>query len=280
MKGAIDFRFRPIGLVAITEHLTREYCRKMRVKPCESFEKQSLELMFAEMDAAGIEKGVIGVRMGGAKPGFVNTDNKEIARWVKEYPTRFIGFGSLDTNDPASALEEIERSSSLGLVGLTVEPSTARVSMHFDERRLYPIYEEVQRRKLPLLTVMSCLLGPYMDDVRPESIDRVATDFPDLTIIIQHGAWPYFREAIGIAYKRPNVFLVPGQYLHYEFPGGEDIVKAANRQLEDQVLFGSVYPNCGSLVELMKIIENLGFANDTIKYKYLQGNARRILNIP
>jgi predicted TIM-barrel fold metal-dependent hydrolase len=72
---------------------------------------------------------------------------------------------------------------------------------------------------------------------------------------------------------------VPGQYAHYEFPGSEDYVKGANRQLSDQMLFGSVYPNCGPLKEVRQIVEALGFANEEIKQKYLQGNARRLLGL-
>lgn len=276
----IDFRFRPVGTQSITRELTYEYLRKMRLRPCESFEKQSLDLMFKEMEAAGIAIGVVGVPSPGVKPHFESTPNEVIARFVKTYPERFVGFGSLDTSDPATGSAQIDRILALGLVGLTMEPSTARVTMRFDDRRLYPIYEQAQARKLPIVTVMSCLLGPYMDDVRPELVDHVATDFPQLTIIIQHGAWPYAREAIGLAYKCPNVYLVPGQYVHYGFPGSEDYVKAANRQLQDQVLFGSVYPNCGPLAEIMEIVDGLGFADDTVKQKYLRDNACRVLNLP
>jgi predicted TIM-barrel fold metal-dependent hydrolase len=166
-----------------------------------------------------------------------------------------------------------------GFVGVTVEPSTARVSRRVNDRVFYPLYEEAQKRGLMVVTTMSCLLGPYMDDCKPEWLDYVATDFPELTLIIQHGAWPYSREAVGLAYKQPNVYIVPGQYVHYEFPGSDDYVKAANRQLADQMLFGSVYPNCGPLSEVMQIVDELGFADDEIKQKYLGGNARRLLNL-
>jgi predicted TIM-barrel fold metal-dependent hydrolase len=277
--GAIDFRFRPVGTQSITPELTWEYLRKMRLRPAPSFEAQSLDLMFQEMDQAGIEMGVIGVPAPTEKPGFLSTANETIAEMVRTHPERFVGFGSLDTTEPAQALEEIDHVLELGLIGLTVEPSTARVSRRVDDRRLYPIYEAAQKRGLPVLTGMSCLLGPYLDDCKPEYVDHVATDFPDLTLIIQHGAWPYSREAVGLAYKQPNVYLVPGQYVHYEFPGSEDDVKAANRQLTNQMLFGSVYPNCGPLQELMHIVDNLGFASEAIKYQYLEGNARRLLGL-
>lgn len=278
--GAIDFRFRPVGTQSITRELTYEYLRKMRLAPAPSFECQDIDLMFREMDAAGIEMGVIGVPAPSDKAGFESTGNAAISALIRRYPKRFVGFGSLDAADPRKAFDEIEQVVDLGLVGLTLEPSTSRVRRRVDDRVFYPIYEEAQKRKLPLLTVMSCLLGPYMDDCHPELVDHVATDFPELTLIIQHGGWPYSREACGLAYKQKNVYIVPGQYVHYEFPGSEDYVKGANRQLSDQMLFGSVYPNCGPLSEVMQIVDRLGFANEEIKRKYLEGNARRLLGLP
>ena len=277
--GAIDFRFRPVGTQSITPELTREYLRKMRLQPAPSFERQDMDLMFQEMDEAGIEMGVIGVPAPTAKPGFESTGNQTIAALVKRFPKRFVGFGSLDAADPARALEDISKVVDKGLIGLTLEPSTSGVSRRFNDRVFYPVFEAAQKRKLPVLTVMSCLLGPYMDDCHPEMVDHVATDFPELKVIIQHGAWPYSREACGVAYKQKNVYLVPGQYVHYEFPGSEDYVKGANRQLSDQMLFGSVYPNCGPLKEVRQIVESLGFASEEIKFKYLEGNARRLLGL-
>lgn len=277
--GAIDFRFRPVGTQSISRDLTYEYLRKMRLAPAPSFEAQDLELMFREMDEAGIDMGVIGVPAPSVKPGFDSSDNASIARLVRQYPTRFVAFGSLDGADPVAALADIPRLVDLGFVGLTLEPSTSRVRLRFDDRAFYPVFEEAQKRRLPVLTVMSCLLGPYMDDCHPELVDHVATDFPELTLVIQHGAWPYTREACGLAYKQKNVYLVPGQYAHYEFPGSEDYVKAANRQLADQMLFGSVYPNCGPLKEVMQIVDRLGFASEEVKRKYLGGNARRLLRL-
>ena len=61
---------------------------------------------------------------------------------------------------------------------------------------------------------------------------------------------------------------------------GADYVKGANRQLSDQMLFGSVYPNCGPLKEVRQIVDTLGFASEEIKAKYLGGNARGLLGLP
>ena len=80
-----------------------------------------------------------------------------------------------------------------------------------------------------------------MEDCRPEYVDRVATDMPDLKIVIQHGGWPYVHEAIGVLYKQPNVFMVPGQYIHYDFPGSAEYIAALRRQCSEQIIFGSVF---------------------------------------
>jgi predicted TIM-barrel fold metal-dependent hydrolase len=277
--GAIDFRFRPVGTQSLTASLTYDYLNKMRLQPNQSFVRQDIDLMFKEMDEAGIEIGVVGVPGPTDKPGFEPSDNKAIADLIMKHPRRFIGFGSLDASEPRRAINEIDRLIASGFVGLTLEPSTSKLRCRFDDRRLYPIYEKAQRLGLPLVTMMSCRFGPYMDDCHPELVDHVATDFPELKVIIQHGAWPYSREAVGLAYKQSNVYLVPGQYVHYEFPGWQDYVMGANRQIPNQVLFGSVYPICGPLVELMQIVDRLGFRDVETKRKYLEGNARNLLGL-
>jgi predicted TIM-barrel fold metal-dependent hydrolase len=278
MPGVIDFRLRPTAIEAVEHDFVREILRKMKVKGTESFEKLSQDLLLEEMDAAGIAIGVIGSRTGTVKPGFASTSNEDIANFVADHSGRFIGFGVIDSSDPAAACDELDRVIELGLVGITIEPSQVAVRMKLDDKRLYPIYEKAQAKNLAVFTAMSCLVGPYLDDTRIELLDHVATDFPDLTVVIQHAGWPYVREAIGLAYKRRNVNLVPSQYVHYGFPGAQDIVDAANGILEDQILYGSVYPVCGPFTELMKIVDNLGFT-DRAKEKYLGGNARRILGL-
>lgn len=277
--GAIDFRFRPVGTQSITRDLTYEYLRKMKLNPAASFESQDIDLMFQEMEEADIEKAVIGVPAPTDKEGFVSTGNKKIAEYLKRYPKKFLGLASLDVSELKCCFDTIEYSIDNGFIGVTVEPSTSRSAARFNHKSFYPLYEELQRRDILLVTVMSALLGPYMDDCKPEWVDHVATDFPGLRIVIQHGGWPYSREAVGVCFKQPNVFLVPGQYLHYEFAGSDDYVIAANRQLGEQILFGSVYPNCGPLKEVMGIVNNLGFKNPVILKNYLGDNARRLLKI-
>ena len=276
--AVIDFRFRPIGARSWTPETTHHYLERMGLEPCPSFVSQSRELMFAEMDEAGISLGVIGVPGPTGIRGLDPTGSAEIRAIVDEHPDRFVGFGSVEPSDISAAVAAVGELASHGMRGVTVDPSTAQISRRFNDRELYPIYEEAQRLGLVVSTTMSCLLGPYQDDCRPGYVDHVATDFPGLTVSIQHGGWPYVREALGVAYKQPNVVIVPGQYVHYGFPGSQDYVTALARQLPDQILFGSVYPNCGPLTDLRRIVAGWELPPH-IERKYLRDNAARILGL-
>lgn len=278
MQDVVDFRFRPIGTQSWTRDTTFHYLARMRLEPCPSFVSQSTELMFAEMDAAGIEIGVVGVPGPTSSRGLDPSSSVAVADVVAEHPDRFIGFGSVDPSDIDAAIAALGTLAASGVRGVTIDPSTAAVSRHFDDKALYPLYEQAQRLDLLVSTTMSCLLGPYQSSCRPEMVDHVATDFASLTISIQHGGWPYVREAIGVAYKQPNVVLVPGQYVHYGFAGSDDYVTALARQLPEQILFGSVYPNCGPLSELRDIVASWQLPPD-VERNYLRDNARRVLKL-
>ncbi|MEL7210510.1 MAG: amidohydrolase family protein, partial [Actinomycetota bacterium] len=200
---AIDFRFRPVGAQSWTRDTTYHYLQRMQLEPCPSFEAGSMELMFDEMAEAGIEIGVIGVPGPTGDRGLDPTSSDGIQELVAAHPDRFVGFGSVETSDIEQAAAAIERLADAGVLGVTIDPSTAAVGRRFDDRALHPLFETARDRGLLVTTTMSSLLGPYMDDCHPARADRVATDFPDLTVIIQHGGWPYALEAIGAAYKQP-----------------------------------------------------------------------------
>jgi len=275
---AIDFRFRPVGAQSWTRDTTYHYLDRMNLNPCPSFEHQSVDMMFAEMEAADTQIGVIGVPGPTSDRGLAPTSADTIADIVVAHPDRFVGFGSVEPSDVESAVSRLGELAAAGMRGVTIDPSTAQLSRRFDDRALYPLFDEAERLGLVVTTTMSSLLGPYMDDCRPEYADRVATDFPNLTVIIQHGGWPYALEAIGAAYKQPNLYVVPGQYIHYGFPGSEHYITALRHLLQDQLLFGSVYPNCGPLPELRQIVESWQLPA-AVERKYLRDNARRVLDL-
>jgi uncharacterized protein len=275
---AIDFRFRPIGAQSWTRDTTYHYLERMGLEPTPSFEQQSVDLMFEEMAAAGITIGVIGVPGPTSIRGLDPKGSDNVEDLVAAHPDHFVGFGSVEPSNIEAAADQIRELGQAGVKGVTIDPSTAEVSRQFHDRALYPLYEEAVDAGMLVTTTQSSLLGPYMDDCRPEYVDHVATDFPELTIVIQHGGWPYVRETIGVLYKQDNVFTVPGQYIHYDFPGSADYIHALRRQCSEQILFGSVYPNCGPLTDLRDTIDSWQLPPE-VERRYLHDNAARVLGL-
>jgi len=278
MNEVIDFRFRPVGAQSWNRETTFHYLDRMGLEPTPSFQAQSLKLMFQEMDEAGISLGVIGVPGPTDIRGLDPMGGEAVSDLIDEHPDRFVAFGAVEPSDIEIAASSITEMGRAGVKGVTIDPSTAQVHRQFHDQTLYPLYEEAAEHGMLVTTTQSCLLGPYMEDCRPEYVDRVATDFPNLRLVIQHGGWPYVHEAIGVLYKQSNVFMVPGQYVHYGFPGSAEYVDALRRQCCEQILFGSVYPNCGSLKELRSIISSWALPQE-IERRYLRENAASLLDL-
>ena len=188
-----------------------------------------------------------------------------------------LGIGSID---PAlqgidGAIAEIDRAINLlGLSGIDLEPGFGAPARHPDDALYWPIYEHLQQRGIPLF-LMS---GPTTPDPafnNPERLAKVAQAFPQLSIVCYHGYWPNVQQAIGVAFRYPNIYLVPDMYLFQ--PGSEAYVQAANSFLADQLLFGSSYP-FRPIRQSIDDAQALGF-NESALDKLLYGNAARLFGL-
>jgi hypothetical protein len=188
-----------------------------------------------------------------------------------------LGIASID---PAlqgieGALAEIDRAiSGLGLAGIDLEPGFGEPARHPDDALYWPIYEHLQARGIPLF-LMS---GPTTPDPafnNPDHLAKVAQAFPQLSIVCYHGYWPNVQQALGVAFRYPNIYLVPDMYLFQ--PGSEAYVQAANGFLADQLLFGSSYP-FRPIRQSIDDVLNLGF-NPSVLDNVLYGNAARLFGL-
>ncbi len=105
--------------------------------------------------------------------------------------------------------------------------------------------------------------------------DDVAADFPDLTIIMAHPAWPWIEEQIAVALHKPNVYLDLSGWAPRYIPEG--LVREADTRLRDKVLFGSDFPYV-SPDRWLSEFSDLPNRNE-IRPKILLENARRILGL-
>jgi predicted TIM-barrel fold metal-dependent hydrolase len=83
-------------------------------------------------------------------------------------------------------------------------------------------------------------LGIKLKYIDPLPIDDVAADFPDLTIICAHPAWPWTDVAIAMAVHKSNVYVDLSGWSPKYFP--PQLVREINGRLQNKALFGTDYP--------------------------------------
>lgn len=240
----IDFRLRPplkgfLGMVMYAEAARRDrITRQHGMEPAPSAQAKSMPMLLQEMDAAGVTLGVVMGRYSGV---YGSVSNQDVADIVKAHPGRFIGIGSVDPGDRKNAFKQIDEALALGLKGINIEPGAYPAPMYADDPRLYPVYAHCEDKRIPVVAMAGGNAGPDLSYTFPAHIDRVARDFPELRLAISHGGWPWVNEILHIAFRRPNVYVSPDQYL-CNMPGMDDYLKAANGYLSERFLYASSYP--------------------------------------
>ena len=203
--------------------------------------QDAMDQLLAEMQEAGVGCGVVMGRFSGL---YGSVSNQDVADIVSAWPGRFIGVGSIDPRDRRKAIAQIEEALALGLKGINLEPGAYAEPLYADDRRLYPIYAYCEDKGIPVTIMAGGSAGPDLSYTYPVHIDRVAGDFPQLRMAITHGGWPWVHEMLHIAFRRPNVYLSPDQYL-CNMPGMDAWIQAANGFLADRFLYASSYPFIG-----------------------------------
>jgi len=206
-----------------------------------AYVERSVELFVQEMDEAGIDLSVIIGQRAGKTWGSVSND--DIGELVHRYPDRFAGFAGVDPQEPR-ATDEIHRSIKvLGCRGIAVLPGWSDPPLRDNDRKVYPLYETAAELGIPVMITSSHVIGPDMSYAMPEHIQRVALDFPQLTIVVGHACWPWTTQACALGMRCTNVYLMPEFYMHMpNMPGARDYIDAANSYLSHRMLYSSCYP--------------------------------------
>ena len=212
-------------------------------------------------------------------------DNDFVADFAKRYPDTFIAsWAMVDPWKGKMAVKEVEHAiKDLGMLGVKFQPVAQ--AFYPDDRQFYPIYETCSALKVPVsfhvgTTGLGAGLpgggGHRISYTRPiPHIDNIAADFPDLTIIMIHPAWPWQEEQAAVLLHKGNVFADLSGYAPRYFP--ESIKKEVNGRLQDKFMFGSDYPEIPP-ERWLNEFEAGGYKPEVVE-KVLYKNAQRILGL-
>ena len=173
---------------------------------------EELAIRYKEWDILGVVFSVDAQTSTGDSP----DTNDYVAELVNAHPEQFIGFATVDPWKDRWAVNELDRAvNDLGLRGLKLHP--IHQAFFPGDPRFYPLYEKCAELDVPLLLHSGFAAagvgmpgggGMKLKYAAPiPHVDDIAADFPELTIIMAHPAWPWVEEQIAVALHKPNVYL-------------------------------------------------------------------------
>lgn len=190
----------------------------------------SAEGMLESMDALGIDIACVTAHAS-IGPDY-KYGNDIVMEAVKKYPSRFVGYATVNPNYPGNMKSELDRCfAAPGMKGIKFHPSCHGCPV--DYKNYQTAYEMAQERKMPVL--IHVWGGGNVADV-----DRLAGHYPDARFIMGHagGDVRSMEEAIRVVNRHENVYA--DLALSTVFEGNvEWLVKEMGSK---KVLYGSDMP--------------------------------------
>lgn len=241
--------------------------------------------VIARMDRFGIAQSLIPARKYGPR---WSVAYEVVRDYVAEYPDRLYataGICPLERMPGVRRFEEAVRD--FGFVG--AHAYTSWSGLPISDRLYYPYYAKAEELGVPIqLEIMSGKLRQSFG--RPEYLDQVAADFPELKIVAAHTGYPWERELVAMAEFRGNVYIgmdtmMPKTWTKdlLEFITGTGLagymrsraaVLALSPGTPNRSIFGTNYLSM-EIEDLFDEIDALGFPED-VRAKLMTTNARNL----
>ena len=226
-----------------------------------------IALLLAEMDRFNITTGMLNI-----------ATNPVAREAVVQHPDRFVASFSVDPNrgmDAVRALDAAVRE--LGVRSAQVFPAGLLPQVPINSKLLYPLYAKCVELDIPIF-VNAGVPGPRVpmgcQDVA--LIDEVCWFFPELKLVMRHGAEPWTALAVKLMLKWPNLYYSTSAFAPKHYP--DDIVYFANTRGADKVLYAGYFPMGLSLERIFSEMPQVPF-RDHVWPKFLSENAARLLRL-
>lgn len=219
------------------------------------------------MDQFGIEYGMISL-----------TDERTPTA-LRDHPDRFIGSLAVDGNRGMDQVRDIIRAhEEHGIRAVTTFPAGVNPPIPINDKLWYPIYAKCVELDLPVF-VATGVPGPRVK-MMPQYVghlDEVCFDFPELKLVMRHGAEPWEELAVKLMLKWPNLYYSTSGFAPKYIP--KAIIDYANTRGSDKVLYAGYFPFGLELSRIFAELDELPFG-DEVWPKFLSANSRKLLKLP
>jgi len=235
-----------------------------------------------KMDRAGIERSLlIAVRAGDINVrGSFELPVERVAAVCDRWPDRFSGLAGVDPFRGMKGLADLTHAvRDLGFVGAHLYPHWFGLAP--DHAKYYPYYAKCAELDVPIMMQVGHNLvysrERRLPSVgRPITLDQVAIDFPELTLVGIHIGVPWTDEMISMCWKHPNVFTAGDAYAPRHWPAS--YVHYLNTYGREKVLFGTDWPVIDP-ERAVREVKELGLRPESER-ALMRDNALRVFKLP
>lgn len=215
----------------------------------------------------------------------INCDQHMIANFVNQHSEKFIGWCSVDPNDP-DCVDQLEYYvNTLGLRGLKCSPIYQNWNPQ-DPKHL-PLFRRAESLGIPVNIHQGTSFvrtGPLKYS-NPIQLEDIAVACPDLRMVISHMGHPWEDECVVLIRKHPNLYTNVSA-LHYRpLRHYQAYMTAIEYGVEDKLIFGSDFPSATAAQviagqrKINNIVEGtkLPTISEEILHKIIYENWKRFL---
>lgn len=220
-----------------------------------------------QMDRFNIDKAMVGWN-----------ENETSRRAKEQYPDRF--FFDVPC-DPNKGMEEVRRVKRLhkevGISAISIFPAGTLPQVAINHKYMFPLYACAEELGIPVM-INAGIPGPRipMETQKVEHLDEVCWFFPDLKVVMRHGAEPWEALAVKLMLKWPNLYYSTSAFAPKHYP--KAIIDYANTRGADKIIYAGYFPMGLSLDRIFSDMQNVPF-KDEVWPKFLRENAVKVFNL-
>jgi len=224
-----------------------------------------IDVTFAEMDRHGVDIGLFGL-------------TRQALEARDRYPGRVLLSLEVDPNDVMGTIRTMRKvKTDHDLAAVTFFPSGCVPQVPVDDPKAYAVYAACVELDIPAI-VNAGVAGPRFPSAcqHVERFDQVCYDFPELRLVMRHGAEPWEELAVKLMLKWPGLFYMTSAFAPKYYP--DAVVRYANTRGADKIMYAGYYPMGLSLERIFAEMPNVPF-RDHVWPKFLRENAMEVFKI-
>ena len=215
-----------------------------------------------------------------AWPGASSVCGSDVSqRAVAEHPDRFVASIEIDPNDIAKAgAPDPQGPRGARHQGRDHLPVGLQPAGAGQRPTLLPDLRDLHRPRHPHRRQRRASPGPgcrrHVQDVM--HFDQVCYDFPELVIVMRHGAEPWEELAVKLMLKWPGLYYMTSAFAPKYYP--KAIIDYANTRGADKIMYAGYYPMGLSLERIFTEMPDVPF-RDHVWPQFLRENALRVFKL-